>query len=377
MNSFKKIAIATAAALAFASFSVAPSSAAPLAVTVATVNNATTSVAPATVAVPAANQITSGTSVALAATADTATVVSFVASDTIKLVTALHTTDSPKTIASGVSTLSVTSTGAALTVYAYTTSVKVGTVTITNGAYSTIVYIKGNAGAASNVAVAVPAASAVGTIPTVTVSATDVFGNPVLTGETITATVLGSAFADGTVTKTLVTSTAAEATADTTLVAGSKTASLAVGVSGTVTVVVTGATSAATVAGLSAPVKAAQAAFTISDLNGTVATLTAQLAAEKAGRALDAQAAANILSAEKAGRAADKVASDKALADSKIASDKALADAKAASDSATVTAKAAADLSLATAAAKYKAEYNALAKKWNAKNPKAKVALKK
>jgi len=139
-----------------------------------------------------------------------------------------------------------------------------------------------------------------------------------------------------------------------------------VGVSGTVTVVVTGATSAATVAGLSAPVKAAQAAFTISDLNGTVATLTAQLAAEKAGRALDAQAAANVLSAEKAGRAADKVAADKALAD-----------AKAASDSATVTAKAASDLALATAAAKYKAEYNALAKKWNAKNPKAKVALKK
>jgi hypothetical protein len=304
--------------------------------------------------------------VALAATADTATVVSFVASDTIKLVTALHTTDSPKTIASGVSTLSVTSTGAALTVYAYTTSVKVGTVTITNGAYSTVVYIKGNAGAASNVAVAVPAASSVGTIPTVTVSATDVFGNPVLTGETITATVLGSSFADGTITKTLVTSTTAEATADTTLVAGSKTASLAVGVSGTVTVVVTGATSAATVAGLSAPVKAAQAAFTISDLNGTVATLTAQLAAEKAGRALDAQAAANVLSAEKAGRAADKVAADKALAD-----------AKAASDSATVTAKAASDLALATAAAKYKAEYNALAKKWNAKNPKAKVALKK
>jgi hypothetical protein len=288
--------------------------------------------------------------------------VSFVASDTIKLVTALHTTDAPKTIASGVSSLSVTSAGSAVTVYAYTTSVKVGTVTITNGAYSTIVYLKGTAGAASNVAVAVPAASAVGTIPTVTVSATDVFGNPILAGETITATVLGSTFADGTITKTLVTSTTAEATADTTLVAGSKTASLAVGVAGTVTVVVTGATSAATVAGLTAPTKAAQAAFTVSDLNGTVATLTAQLAAEKAGRALDAQAASNVLAAEKAGRAADKVAAEKALAD-----------VKAASDSATATAKAAADL----AAAAYKAEYNALAKKWNAKNPKAKVALKK
>ena len=41
--------------------------------------------------------------------------------------------------------------------------------------------------------------------------------------------------------------------------------------------------------------------------------------------------------------------------------------------SAATAAKAAADV----AAAAYKAEYNALAKKWNAKNPKAKVALKK
>jgi hypothetical protein len=94
--------------------------------------------------------------------------------------------------------------------------------------------------------------------------------------------------------------------------------------------------------------------------------LTADLAAEKAGRALDAQAAATLLAAEKAGRAADKVASDKALAD---------ALAKASADA--VTAKAAADVATAAAAAKYKAEYNALATKWNKKNPKAKVALKK
>jgi hypothetical protein len=254
------------------------------------------------------------------------------------LVTALNTTDAPKTVASGVSSLSVTSAGSAVTVYAYTTSTKVGSVTITNGSYSTIVYIKGTAGAASNVAVAVPAASAVGTIPTITVSATDVFGNAILTGETITATVIGSTFADGSVTKTLVTSTAAEATADTTLVAGSKTASLAVGVAGTVSVIVTGATSAATVTGLNAPVKAAQASFVVSDLNGTIASLTAQLAAEKAGRALDAQSAATVLAAEKSARAAEKAASDKALADEKSAhaATKIAADAKATTDAATI-----------------------------------------
>jgi len=66
----------------------------------------------------------------------------------------------------------------------------------------------------------------------------------------------------------------------------------------------------------------------------------------------------SLLAAEKAGRAADKVAADKALADAKAA---------------TITATAAANLAKAT----YIAEYNALAKKWNAKNPKAKVALKK
>jgi hypothetical protein len=367
MNSFKKISIATAAALAIVGLSVAPSSAAPLTVAVASVTNATTATAPATVAVPSANQITSGTSVALAATADTGTTVSFTASSTVKLVAALHTSNAPVSVASGVSTLTLAGAGTtAVTVYAYTTTTAVGSVTIVNGSYSTIVYIKGTAGAASNVAVSVPSATAVGTIPTITVSATDVFGNAIATGETITATVIGSTFADGSSTKNLVTTTTAENAADSTLVVGSKTAALATAVAGTIQVVVTGVSSAATVAGLPVPTKAATASFVVSDLNGTIATLRAELAAEKAGRALDAQAASNLLAAEKAGRAADKVAADKALAD---------ALAKASADA--VTAKAAADVATAAAAAKYKAEYNALATKWNKKNPKAKVALKK
>jgi hypothetical protein len=365
MNSFKKISIATAAALAIVGISVAPSSAAPLAVAVASVTNATTPTAPATIAVPSANQITSGTAVALAATADTGTVVSFAASPTVKLVTALHTTDAPKTVASGVSSLSVTSAGAAITVYAYTTTTAVGSVTITNGAYSTIVYVKGTAGAASNVAVSVPSATAVGTIPTITVSATDIFGNVVATGETITTTIIGSTFADGLATKNLITTTTTEAAADTTLVVGSKTAALATAVAGTIQVVVTGVASATTVTGLPAPVKAATASFVGSDLNGTIASLNAQLAAEKAGRALDAIAAANALSVEKAGRAADKAAADKAAADAALA--------KATASSEALTAKTIAD----TAALKAKADYNKLAARWNKANPKAKVALKK
>ena len=126
---------------------------------------------------------------------------------------------------------------------------------------------------------------------------------------------------------------------------GSKTEALATAVTGEVTVVATGANSATAVTGLAAPVKSAISKFTVSDLAGQIALLKAELAAEKAGRS------------------ADKVAADKALAD---------ALAKAKSDSETATAKlAVSDLTAAT----YKSQYNALAKKWNKANPKAKVAL--
>jgi hypothetical protein len=108
------------------------------------------------------------------------------------------------------------------------------------------------------------------------------------------------------------------------------------------------------VTGLSAPVGSVVATVVVRDLAGELAAKNAELAVANSALAV-ANAA---LAAEKAGRAADKVAADKALADAKAA---------------TITATAAADLAKAT----YIAEYNALAKKWNAKNPKAKVALKK
>ena len=89
--------------------------------------------------------IDSSNTVALAATADTGTVVNFVASG-VKLVSTLNTTDAPKNVNSGLSSISVTSQGVPVVVYAYTTSTAVGSVTITNGAYSTIVYVQGTAG---------------------------------------------------------------------------------------------------------------------------------------------------------------------------------------------------------------------------------------
>jgi hypothetical protein len=218
-------------------------------------------------------------------------------------------------------------------------------VTIVNGSYSTIVYVQGTAGPAYNVALSVPSATAVGTVPTITASATDVFGNPVAS-EAISVTLVGGAFADNSVTKTFTTSAVTSAAGVTPVtVLGSKTESLATAVAGDITVVATGATSATAVTGLDAPVKSAISKFTVSDLSGQIALLKALLAEEKAGRAAD-----------------------------KVAADKALADAKTASDTATVlaaTKQAAADLKALT----YKTQYNALAKKWNKANPKSKVAL--
>ena len=100
------------------------------------------------------------------------------------------------------------------------------------------------------------------------------------------------------------------------------------------------ATVATAVTGLAAPVGAVTATITVRDLASELAVANAALAAERAGRA------------------ADKASSDKALADAVAKS---------------ATTQAAADL----AKAAYIAEFNALAKKWNAKNPKAKVKLKK
>jgi uncharacterized small protein (DUF1192 family) len=351
MNSFKKVSLIIAAALTSTALVVAPSSAAPLAVTVAGSANATTATAPATANVPADNKVDSADAVALVATADTGTVVSFASAGGVKLVLALDNAPTAPVLASaGTTSHSVVSQGSAITVYAFTTSTNTGSVTVTNGAYSTIVYVKGIAGSAYNVGLSVPSAVAVGTIPSVSVNVTDVFGNPV-GAETVTATLIGGTWADASISKSIITSTAANVTADSTLTLGSKAEKLSVAVAGTVTVAATGAASATAVTGLAAPVKAVVASFAVTDLNGTITALNARVAA------LNAELAAAV-----AGRSADKAAADKALAD---------AIAKASAD------KASADIATAVAAAAYKAEYNKLAKKWNAKNPKAKVALKK
>jgi hypothetical protein len=327
MKTTKKIAIATAAALAMFGIS-AVANAAPLSVTVNSVANATTSAAPQVVLVPSTNVIDALHTVAISATADTGTTVTFTASSTVKLVSVLNTVSTPVNVSSGVSTLTGTSNGSALTVYAYTTSTAVGSVTITNGAYSTIAFIKGNAGPAYNVVANVPGSFAINTAPSISVSTTDVFGNPI-GGATVVATLVGATFADNSVTKSLTTSTVADVLADPTLVVGSKSATLApVLTTASITLTVS-ASVADAVVGLPAPVRSGSISFggvdlnaQIKDLNNKVTDLTAQLAASKAETA--------------------KALSDSAAA--KTVSEKALADANAAS----------------------KAEYNALVAKYNA-----------
>jgi len=395
MKVINKIALATAAALAFMGIS-AVANAAPLVLTVAGVTNATTSAAPKTVAVPESNVIDLSNTVALTATADTGTVVNYVASG-VKLVSALNTNLAPVSINSGLTSISVGSQNGSVTEYAYTTSASVGTVTITNGSYSTIVYIQGTAGSAANVALSVPPTVASGTVPTFSVSVTDVFGNAVAS-EPVSVSLIGTTFSDSSITKTLTTSAVNSARGVTPVtVVGSATGTLATAVAGSVTVVATDPSITATATGLPGAVKSAIATFNVIDLNAQISALNAQIAslngqvaslnaqlnsanaalvAEKASHTADssALASANLalasansaLVAEKASHAADNATASKSASDSanalKEASD-ALATEKAAhvADNTLTTATVnAANKTLARVIAKY----NAMAKKY-------------
>lgn len=373
MNSYKKIAVITAAALSLVGLST-PANAAPLAVNVGLVANSTTAVAPATVAVPSLNVIDAGHSVAITATADTGTVVTFSASPTVKLVSALNTVDAPKTVASGTPVLAATSNGTGMVVYAYTTSASVGFVTVTNGAYSTVVFIKGIAGAASNVAVSVPSGTAVNTIPVVSISTTDVFGNPV-GGESVAITVIGSTLSTGATSGIVVTSPVSDPL--TGAVLGTGKIALSTASTGEVSVVVTGVAAAPAVAGLAAPVRAAMAKFSVADYAAELEKVKSELASEKAEHAKtkkdleDSKKSLENAKKEKddALKAKDEALA-KALADAKTVADKALAD--------LITAKATEINALKSDNSKaystLKKAFNTLAAKWN-KYHSTKVAL--
>ena len=329
MNSFKKIAIATVAAVTMATLVATPASAATaLSVGGSSVSTGLTASNPVVLPVPADNSVDSADALRIALTGiDTGTVVSAVASNA-SIVPALATVSAPVTASAGTSSLSInTGTGTTADFYVFTKTVNAGTVVVTIGGNTTTYYVKGSAGAAYNLSVVAADTANVSSINKVYVKTTDAFGNPVVTSTpaiTVIGATVGSVSVSDTTTGTFV---------------FDLTAPVATG-----NAAFTAAITATDVVGFAAAAKSAtkfiaitSAADALALANAQIASLTAQLAAEKSARATETAAA------------------------------------KAAAEAAAISNKAAADLAKAT----YIAEYNALAKKWNAKNPKAKVALKK
>jgi len=346
MKSFKKVSLIIAAALT-STMLVSPAANANAGTVTLTVagsaaTGGTVVTTPVSLPVPADNSVDAADALKIAVTSvDTGTVVTAVAVNAT-IVPALTGT-TVVTASSGTSTLSVsTGTGNSADFYVYTKSTAVGSVSITRAGTTTVYYVQGTAGALNSITLTAPASAAAGTSQVLKVSGFDVFGNA-KGGATINTLVSSS----GAALATALTTDTAVATL------GTKEQTVTVPATGSITVVAY-ATVATAVTGLAAPVGSVSATIVVRDIAAELVAKNAELAA--ANQALATANAA--LAAEKAGRAADKAAADSATATAKAA---------------TVTAQAAADLAKAT----YKAEYNALANKWNKKFPKLKVALKK
>lgn len=334
MNSFKKTAVVIAAALTGSVLAILPANAAvstALSVGGSSVSTGTVASNPAVLPVPADNSVDSVDALKIALTGlDTGTVVSASATNA-SIVPALATVSAPVTAAAGTSSLSInTGTGTTADFYVFTKTTTAGTVVVTVGGNTTTYYVKGSAGAAYNLSVTGADSASISTVSKVYAKTTDIFGNPVVTTVPTVSSIngtVGAVSVSDTATGTFVFDLTAPATVG--------TVALAVAITAT------------DVTGLPAAVKSVTKFANVTNPADALASAKAELAA--------AQAA---LAAEKAAHALTKAAADKAAADA-------------------VTAKAAADVAAAAAIASYKAEFNALAKKWNAKNPKAKVALKK
>jgi hypothetical protein len=368
MNSFKKIALAMAAALTLGTMVATPAKAAVMTVAVtlgvADKSSASAIATPATLPVPTDNKIDVTDALKFVATVDTGTAVT-VTTTNATIVSVLHTDAAPVGASSGSSSLTIaTGTGNTATFYVYTKTTAIGTVVINNGGTTLTYYVQGTAGLINNLTVSAPASGAAGTKQDILVTATDVFGNKV-SAKSITATVFAA-------TATL---TAATAPTGATLADfGVAKFSATLPTTGTRALIMFAPTTAgdaadADVVGLTARTLAPFAEIAVRDL-------VSELAAEKAAK--DAALAAKAVAEAATETAIAKAAAD--LAAEKAASAKALADAKLASDAALLAkdaqiAKLTADNAVALAS--LKKAFNTLANKWNKKNPKAKVTLVK
>jgi hypothetical protein len=275
-----------------------------------------------------------------------------------------------------------TGTGTTATFYVYTKTTAIGTVVITNGPVTVTYYVQGTAGLINNLTVSAPASGAAGTKQDVLVTATDVFGNKV-SGKSLTATVFAA---------TAVMDTATATTGATLSDFGVATFKATLPATGNRSLIMFAPTTAgdattADVVGLTARTLAPFAEIAVRDL---ASELAVQVAAKDAALAAKAVSDAAVLKAA-ADAVAAKAASDKALADAKVAADAALAAAVKVEADKAAAAKVASDAALlakdaqiakltadnAAALKSIKDAFNALAKKWNAKNPKAKVTYVK
>ena len=349
MNSFKKIALAMVAAMTMSTLVATSASAAPMSVTSvkkagSTTTLGTAATTPITLPVPSDNSVDTADTVEFVVTVDTGTVVSVVATNAF-VIPAVATSTAPVTASSGAATWSQNvGTGTTATFYVYTKTTAIGSVAITNGGTTTTYYVQGTSDKINSLTVTGVDAAPAGTSVTVTIGAVDVFGNK-LSGKSISAIANGATLDTATVTTgsgltnfgTAEVKFVAPATGPVTIVAYAASADMGTAVTG-----------------FSTPSSSAVKVIAVTDLSAQVKDLTAQLAAANAAKAI-AEAA---LAAEKTARAADKATADAAAAKAVVDLAKAKADA---------------DLAKAT----YVAEFNALAKKWNAKFPKLKVTLKK
>ena len=357
MKSFKKIALGVVAAMTMSTLVATSASAAPMSVTSvkkagSTTTLGTAATTPILLPVPTDNSVDTADTVEFVVTVDTGTTVSVVATNAT-VVEAVATSAAPVTASSGASTWTKNvGTGTTATFYVYTKTTAIGSVAITNGGTTTTYYVQGQAGAIDKLTLAGVDAAAAGTSVTVTIGAVDVFGNKI-SGKSI------SAIANGATLDTVTVTTGSGLTnfgvADVKFVAPA---------TGPVTIVAYAASAdmATAVTGFSTPASSAVKVISVRDLTAELAAVTAQLAAEKTARAADAATAAADLAKAKADAAAAATAATKALADANAAHAAELAKVKADNDAAVKALKDA---------------FNALAKKWNAKNPKAKVTLVK
>jgi hypothetical protein len=275
-----------------------------------------------------------------------------------------------------------TGTGTTATFWVYTKTTAIGTVTVTNQGTTFTYYVQGTAGKINNLAVSAPSAGAAGTKQDILVTATDVFGNKV-SGKSLTATVFAA---------TAVMDTATATTGATLSDFGIATFKATLPATGNRSLIMFAPTTStdansADVVGLTARTLAPFAEITVRDLAGELA---AQIAAKDAALAAKAISDAAVVKAAEDAAAA-KIASDKALADAKAAADAALIAAVKVETDKAAAAKLASDAALAAkdaqitkltadnaaALAALKKSFNALATKWNKKNPKAKVTLVK